>query len=143
VLADAGCHRIDLLCSLLGPPATVRAALAGRYPSGAERVARLELSWTDGSRARLSCEWAASGPERDRVRVIGRGLDLRLPDLDAGSVIVLADGKRSRLRLPPEANVLLPTLRDFLACVDTGREPACSLADGLVVDDVIRSAYRR
>lgn len=142
VLADAGCHRIDLLCSLLGPPATVRAALAGRYPGGAERVARLELTWDDGSRAWLSCEWAASGPERDHVRITGRGLELRLPDLDSGIVSVLADGKRSRLRLPPEANVLLPTLRDFLACMDSGREPACSLADGMVVDDVIGAAYR-
>jgi predicted dehydrogenase len=141
VLADAGCHRIDLLFSLLGPPATGRATLAGRYPSGAERVARLELSWTDGSRARLSCEWAASGPERDSVRITGRGLDLRLPDLDAGIVTVLADRTRSQLRLPPEGNVLLPTLRDFLASLATGRKPACTLADGVAVDDVIRSAY--
>ena len=142
VLADAGCHRIDLLYSLLGPPATGRATLAGRYPSGAERVARLELSWTDGSRARLSCEWAASGPERDSVRITGRGLDLRLPNLDAGIVTVLADRTRSQLRLPPEPNALLPTLRDFLGCLATGREPACTLADGVAVDDIIRSAYR-
>lgn len=141
VLADAGCHRVDLLCSLLGRPETVRAALGGRYPGGAERVARLELSWADGSRARLSCEWAASGPERDRVRVTGRGLDLRLPELDAGIVTVLADRERSQLRLPPESNGLLPTLRDFLASVATGREPACTLADGAVVDHIIRSAY--
>jgi predicted dehydrogenase len=142
VLADAGCHRIDLLLSLLGPPETVKAALGGRYPGGAERVARVELAWADGSRARLSCAWAASGPERDRVRITGRGLDLRLPELDAGIVSVLADGKRSQLRLPPEGNVLLPTLRDFLASVATGRKPACTLADGAAVDDIIRSAYR-
>jgi predicted dehydrogenase len=142
VLADAGCHRIDLLYSLLGPPATCRATLAGRYPSGAERAARLELSWTDGSRARLSCEWAASGPERDSLRITGRGLDLRLPNLDAGIVTVLADRTRSQRRLPPEPNGLLPTLRDFLACLATGREPACALADGVAVDDIIRSAYR-
>ena len=142
VLADAGCHRIDLLYSLLGPPATARATLAGRYPSGAERVARLELSWTDGSRARLNCEWAASGPERDSVRITGRGLELRLPNLDAGIVTVLAGRTRSQLRLPPEPNVLLPTLRDFLAALATGREPACTLADGVAVDDIIRSAYR-
>jgi predicted dehydrogenase len=142
VLADAGCHRIDLLLSLLGPPATVRAALGGCYPGGAERVARLELSWADGSRARLSCEWAASGPERDCVRITGRGLDLRLPALDAGIVTVLAGRKRTELRLPPETNVLLPTLRDFLASLATGREPACTLAGGAAVDDVIRSAYQ-
>jgi len=140
VLADAGCHRLDILCWLLGPPLTSQASLAGHFPGGAERVARLELSWADGSRARVSCEWTESGQARDSVRITGRDLDIRLPSIDAGTMSVRTGGVMSRRELPPEANPLVPVLRDFLSCVATGRQPACSLADAMAVDDVIRSA---
>ncbi len=140
VLADAGSHRLDLLCWLLGSPATSQARLAAHFPGGAERVARLELSWADGSRARMTCEWTESGPAHDRMRLTGSDLDIRLPSIDAGIVSVLTGGVRSRWELPPEVNPLVPVLRDFLSCVTSGREPACSLADAMAVDDVIRAA---
>jgi predicted dehydrogenase len=140
VLADAGSHRIDILCWLLGRPVTSAASLDGYYPGGAERVARLQLSWADGSRARMTCEWAQSGQARDSVRITGSDLDIRLPSIDAGALSVRTGGVMSRRELPPEANPLVPMLRDFLSCVAAGGEPACSLADAMLVDEVIRSA---
>lgn len=140
VLADAGCHRVDLLCWLLGPPATSQASLARHFPGGAERVARLRLFWADGSRARVSCEWTGSGQGRDSVRITGRDLEIRLPSIDSGAMLVRVGGVTSRRELPPEANPLAPVLRDFVCCVASGGEPACSLTDGMVVDDIIRSA---
>jgi len=140
VLADAGSHRLDLLCWLLGPPVTSRASLAGCFPGGAERVARLALSWADGSRARLSCEWAASGAARDRVRISGRDLDIRLADAGSGALSLRQSCVITHRKLPSAANPLVPVLRDFLSCVADGGEPACTLADAMLVDDLIRSA---
>jgi predicted dehydrogenase len=140
VLADAGSHRLDLLCWLLGPPAASQATLAGHFPGGAERVARLALTWADGSRAHLNCAWTESGQGRDSARIAGRDLEIRLPSVDAGILAVRSGGVTSRRVLPPEENPLMPVLRDFLGCVATGRQPACSLADAIVVDDLIRSA---
>ena len=140
VLADAGSHRLDILCWLLGPPVTSRASLAGRFPGGAERVARLALSWTDGSRARLNCEWAASGPARDRVRIAGHDLDIRLAEAGTGVISLRKSKAVTRRKLPMAANPLVPVLRDFLSCVADGREPACTLAGAMLADDLIRSA---
>jgi predicted dehydrogenase len=140
VLADAGSHRLDLLCWLLGPPAASVASLSGHFPGGAERVAKLRLSWADGSRAHVSCEWTDSGQTRDSARITGRELEIRLPRIDAGILSVRSGGVTSRRELPPQGNPLVPVLRDFLGCVATGRQPACSLADAAVVDDLIRSA---
>ncbi len=143
VLADAGCHRLDLLCCLLGSPTVSQASLAGHLPGGAERVAKVQLSWADGSQAELDCEWTASGQSRDSIRITGSGLEIRLPAIDTGIMTVRSDGVTSRRQLPPPPNPLVPVLRDFLHCVATGARPACTLADAIVVDDLIRSAYRQ
>lgn len=91
VLADAGSHRIDLLCWLLGPPAAVSGTLADRFPGGAERRARVRLTWPGGVSASLDLAWcsppagvrgapgsrvrqrppAADGPFRGRLETAG------------------------------------------------------------------------
>jgi predicted dehydrogenase len=140
VLADAGCHRLDLLCWLLGRPATVRTELARPFPDGAERAARLTAAWADGSTARLRCDWTRQGLPLDAFRCAADDLVLSLPRLDSGLILGHDGAARLRLDLPPEPNPLVPVLRDFLGCVDTGRAPACPLADAVVVDELIRSA---
>jgi predicted dehydrogenase len=62
VLADAGSHRSDLLCWLLGPPPAVRATLAARPPGGAERSARAPPA--DNPHLPLFADFAAAVHER-------------------------------------------------------------------------------
>jgi predicted dehydrogenase len=143
VLADAGCHRLDILCWLLGPPVPAGAELARFFPGGAERDAAVSLAWACGSSAEVRCVWAASGPAHDRVRITGRDLEIRLPRMDAGVMSVRAGRAASRWVLPPERNPLVPVLRDFLACLAYGGEPACTLADAMLADGLIRSAASR
>jgi predicted dehydrogenase len=141
VLADAGCHRIDLLCWLFGVPAGVLGRLDDEFPGGAERRAALDLTWADGTTARLSLEWAAGQPV-DRMDCTGPAHRVRLPQLDSGWLIE-QNGGQTRRFLPAEPNGLIPVLRDFLRAVDGDGRPSCSLPDGVVVDDVIRAASRK
>ena len=140
VLADAGSHRLDLLCWLLGRPAKVRAELTSPFPGGGERTARLDADWADGSTARLRCDWTGRGLPLDAFGCAADDLVLSLPRLDSGLVLGHDGGTRLRLDLPPGPNPLVRVLRDFLGCVDTGRTPACPLADAVLVDELIRAA---
>lgn len=138
VLADAGSHRIDLLCWLFGPPDRVHGTLGAPFPGGAERSATVELGWASGTTADLRLQWA-SGPAMDRITCTGADHVLRLPELDSGWIIKEGNGDSTRY-LPPEGNPLLPVLRDFLGAIEAGCAPGCPLPDAAVVDDVIRAA---
>jgi predicted dehydrogenase len=140
VLADAGCHRLDLLCWLFGRPAAVEAELGDRFAGGAERTARLDLSWADGSAARLTCEWLESGPGCDSFSWAGPGAEIDLPRLDSGRITGRAGRLSLHRDLPPPSNPLVPMLDDFLDCTRTGAAPACPVADAIGVDRLIRQA---
>jgi predicted dehydrogenase len=139
VLADAGSHRLDLLCWLFGPPAAVTAVLADRYPGGAERTAAVDLRWTEGSTSRLRCSWTADAAAYDSLSIVGSRVAVSLPRLDSGRMTVRSAGLSVTRNLTPDPNPLIPVLRDFLDCVEFGRTPACSLADAALVDALIRS----
>jgi predicted dehydrogenase len=140
VLADAGSHRLDLMCWLLGPPAAVQAVLADPFPGGAERIACLDLAWADGSTARLRCEWVERGLPFDTFGCSGTNFILSLPRLDSGLLLGRDLDTQLRLHLPPERNPLVPVLRDFLDCVGSGLAPECPLADAALVDHLIAAA---
>jgi predicted dehydrogenase len=136
VLADAGCHRLDLLSYLLGRPATVRAALTGRHPGGAERVAEVCLGWPDGRTARVSCAWRPTG-RTDRFAIgTGRRI-LALDPLDGDRLSLGAESEPLPTHDPHRA-----LFTDFAEAVEHGRDPVCPLADGLVVDRILAAAHR-
>ena len=146
VLADAGCHRLDLLCVLLGRPSMLRAEFGDRSPGGAEREARLDLGWGDGTTARMELSWNG-GPAVDRLTLTTAGEPPRswhLPVLDEGVVESEAgrDGAGRALSFPPGGNPLVPVIRDFAEAVTQRRDPACPLSDAMLVDDLIRAADR-
>jgi len=139
VLADAGSHRIDLLCMLFGQPTHIAGALTRHFPRGSERSAAVTLLWPGGCRADTSFEWSEE-PPADRLSFASRELTIQFPDLDTGQLRVTRDGEQAAYHLPSAANPLTASFRDLLECVSTGREPACQLQDALLVDEVIRAA---
>ncbi|AZM51948.1 hypothetical protein DMA15_04520 [Streptomyces sp. WAC 01529] len=140
VLADAGCHRLDLLLAVFGRPAAVAARLAGHFDAGAERRAEVELSWS-GLRAWCLFEWSAEPPV-DRIAFHGGGRSLVLDPLDSGQLLATGPEGERRLRREPDANPHLPLVADFVAAVAAGRPPVCPVAEAALVDDVIVAAYR-
>ncbi|MFF7727231.1 Gfo/Idh/MocA family protein [Streptomyces sp. NPDC008001] len=123
VLADAGSHRLDLLLSVLGPPVRVGARFGRRFAAGAERRAHVTLGWDSGTSAECRFAWAG-GAGRDRLDVTAGGRFLTLDPLDAD----------------PGPGPHVELIADFAAAVRDGRDPACPVADAVLVDDVITSA---
>lgn len=141
VLADAGCHRIDLLLTLFGTPSRVRARMGGHFAAGAERRAELEIGWEGGPSAHCLLEWGEGAPV-DRLTCYGEGRSLTLNPLDSGELHTTGPTGTRRLRRVGEANPHRPLVADFVAAVAHGRPPVCPLAEAALVDDVIVAAER-
>jgi predicted dehydrogenase len=139
VLADVGSHRLDLLCLLFGRPAVVRAELAGLFPGGAERRAKVDLGWRDGTAARLDLAWR-EGPAADQMSIEAPGRRWDIPVLDEGAVVHAEGGHLVSLLLPSAGNPLVPVVADFAAAVAGRRDPGCPLAEAMLVDDLLRAA---
>ena len=138
VLADAGSHRVDLLCALLGRPSRVGGVLSGHFPGGAERRAELVLGWPGGAVAELDLAWA-DGPAADRLEVVFDGGRAVLDPLDGGALRWRDRSGERVTHLPGPANPHVPLLADVLGAVRDGSPPACPLEAGLLVDEVIRA----
>jgi predicted dehydrogenase len=140
VLADAGCHRLDLLCWLLGAPSSVAATLAGFHPGGAERRAEVTLAWENGAGARCACAWGAGS--RDRFRVECERGHFELDPLDGGVLRWQGpDGPHEEVHPPPD-NPHAELVADFARAAAAGGLPACPLADAILVDRLIEAAAR-
>jgi predicted dehydrogenase len=140
VLADAGCHRLDLLSWLWGPPDTVEARLSGFYPGGAERFAELELAWADGARAHCTFEWA---PEpRDLFRLTLERGELVLDSLDRGALSWHGPDSRREERHLVVDNPHRVLIEDFARAVAGGGPPVCPLEEGIATDHLIEAAFR-
>ncbi|HEX6352622.1 Gfo/Idh/MocA family oxidoreductase [Actinophytocola sp.] len=126
VLADAGSHRLDLLCWLFGPPEAVVGLSADLFPGGAERTAVVRLHWPAGPTASCRFTWGA-GPSVDRMTITTAGGTIVLDPLDAG--------------LAPNPHT--PLVVDFARAAREGTTPACPLGDASLVDALIARALRR
>ncbi|MET9426645.1 Gfo/Idh/MocA family oxidoreductase [Streptomyces sp. NPDC003036] len=142
VLADAGSHRLDLLLTLFGTPATVRARLTRRFPSGAERRAEVVLEWPRGLRAHCLTEWDHQAPPVDLLTMTGGGRTLTLDPLDSGRLCVTTAHGTRRQVLPPAGNPHQPLIADFRTAATTGRPPVCPLPEAALVDAVLVAAER-
>ena len=140
VLADAGSHRIDLLCRLLGEPGSVSATTARHFPQGAERSARMRLEWPSGTVADLEFAWDDT-PARDHLSLSFDGGHLTLDPLDSGHITGTVDAAPVDTRLPPNENPHLPLMADFADSVRNMTEPVCPVEDALAVDRLIADAY--
>jgi predicted dehydrogenase len=141
VLADIGSHRLDLLVWLLGEPSGVRATLGDRFPAGAERAARMSLSWQSGARAEVEVAWA-TGHAYDRLTVEFDGGRLTLDPLDSGWIRGTVEGLPIEERLPPAANPHAPLMADFALSVRRGTAPICPVGDAAIVDRLLATAYQ-
>jgi predicted dehydrogenase len=151
VLSDAGCHRLDLACWLLGRPDRVSARLWDRFPDGAERRAELNLWWARGATAAVTLRWTA-GPGRDRLDIAtgapadpaGPGVPawpaVRLDPLDGGTLWWRRGAEVWGEPLPPPANPHTPLIRDFVRAVHAGTPPVCPVHEAALVDAVIVAA---
>lgn len=137
VLADVGSHRVDLLVWLLGPPGRLRAQLNDRFPAGAERHARLDLTWPSGTVGHVDLRWTKHSSDWIRL-TFKRGI--LLFDLEAGTLHWREHHDVWDEVHPMSSNPHRPLVADFVASVRDDRPPVCPLSDGLITDRVIEAA---
>ncbi len=125
VLADAGSHRLDLLCWLFGPPTDIEGSTADPFPGGGERTAEVRLHWPVGRTARCRFSWEA-GPAVDRMTISTANRTYVLDPLDAGLA----------------ANPHQPLVADFARAVKRSRDPACPLVEASIVDGIIATVLK-
>jgi predicted dehydrogenase len=140
VLADAGSHRLDLACWLLGVPLHVTARLDRVFAGGCERRAELRVEWPDAISGAFRFEWGAS--RVDRLRVTLEDGEIVVVPLDSGRVRMAGPGGARVEERPPALNPHRELVRDFEAAVQSGCSPVCSLEEGILVDRIIEAALR-
>jgi predicted dehydrogenase len=141
---DFGCHRIELLLDLLGPPAWVRGFLSNVAfrERGVEDTCVAQMGFESGASAVLSVSHAALEPQ-DSFTLLGSKGSAHVAPLNGGGLrIVTAAGAREE-SLPPPANLHQPLVDDFADAVLAGREPQVTGEHGLAVNRVLQAIYSR
>ena len=139
VLADAGSHRLDLLCWLLGEPAALSARLDRYTPGGAEQRAQVRLHWPAGAQADCRTEWA-SGAAEDTFSVSYEGGEVLVSPLDSGVLSWRTRRGEWKERFPRRRNPQTALVADFARAVTDGRPPACPLDAAILVDALLTAA---
>lgn len=137
VSADAGSHRLDLLCWLLGNAQVVDARILSRTARAVDRVAEMTLLFSSGVRAQCRFSW--DDIKLDRIVFCG---DAGTATLDRGQLIVeTAEGTRFFNDAPP-ANLHGEVVQSFRRWVVLGsEEPLCTLSEAHDVDLLLETAY--
>lgn len=134
VIADAGSHRLDLLCWFFGKPKTLKACFQDPFPEGCERVAELELFWTDNLSAVCHFSWK-DNPSQDFMQFDFEHGQLLWSPLDAGYLRFVGEQETWEKHLPPVANPHAAFVSAFCAEL-----PCCSIKEAALVDLIIKAA---
>jgi predicted dehydrogenase len=128
-MADFGCHRLEVLVHLLGPVAQVRGVAATvALDREVEDTAATLLQFDRGACAMVAVTNAAAD-RQDTLEIFGTHGSIRTASLNGGDLAVSnGDGQRLESH-PPEANVHVPLVEEFVDAVQRGRDPA---VDGVV-----------
>lgn len=140
VIADAGCHRLDIITWLFGPPAGIAAQLHSLTAEGAEREAQLTLDWEGGLVAEAHFSW--NGEKRDRLVIFGTLGTVVLNLLDGGELCWKMASVTEVETFPVHANPHAVLLKDFETAITDGQAPCCPAADAMLVDNMIATAYQ-
>ncbi|MET0624010.1 MAG: Gfo/Idh/MocA family oxidoreductase [Pyrinomonadaceae bacterium] len=138
---DFGCHRIEVLLNLFGPPAQVRAVTSNvLFKREVEDTACALFHFESGAQAVLCVTHAAHEPQ-DTLEIFGTLGSVRADVLNEGKLRVkTAAGERVESH-PPHANFHQPLIDDFARAVVEGRPPRVDGRDGQAVSGVLDLIY--
>ena len=134
VMADAGSHRLDLLCWFLGKPTKIKASLREHFPAGCERVAELELCWNENIQALCYFSWNDK-KSKDFMQFDFEHGQLIWNPLDAGIISYRGEEETWEKHLPPKVNPHASLVSAFGEGL-----PTCSLREAALVDRIIEAA---
>jgi predicted dehydrogenase len=140
-LMDFGCHRIELLLSLLGKLANVR-AVSGNvlFRREVEDTICALLQFESGAQAVLSVTHAAREPQ-DTLEIFGSEGSVRAEVLNEGTLRFRSGGGERIEAHPPHPNLHQPLIEDFAQAVVEGRPPRIDGRFGQTVSEVLELIY--
>jgi predicted dehydrogenase len=123
-MADFGCHRVEVLVHLFGPVARVRSVVASvALDREVEDTAAALLQFERGACAMVAVSNAAA-ERQDTFDLFATQGSIRIASLNAGDIIVRTAAGDCAESHPPAANVHVPLVEEFVAAVNSGRDPA-------------------
>ena len=123
-LGDIGCHRLDLLCWLIGPPAAPRLLRADGWPL----ADFLEIEWEAATGARVGVSLVSKRENDDPVdsfTIVGSEKTLTVDPLDGGSLQMESkNGTREELEnFENPAPTHLPLIEALVRCYEGVANP--------------------
>jgi 1,5-anhydro-D-fructose reductase (1,5-anhydro-D-mannitol-forming) len=140
VLADVGCHRLDLAAWWFGLPERLVAdvnTLAHDYD--VEDSAALLMSLAGGAQLVGSFHWNSKS-RADEIHVVGTEGSVAIRS-DEAEVVVTLDREVRGHPLPRPANAHYPLIDDFAQAVLEGRAPRFTGTDGMKATQIIDAIY--
>ena len=138
---DFGCHRIEVLTSLFGRIAKVSAQVANVvFEREVEDTATALFQFERGTCATLAVTHAAREPQ-DTLDIFGTQGSIHIPNLNEGAMrLVSAEGEKCEAH-PPNPNLHLPLIEDFVDAVINDREPLVNHETGRMVAMIEEKIY--
>lgn len=138
---DFGCHRIEVLATVLGQITKVKAMTANIiFEREVEDTAAALFQFAGGAAAVLSVTHVASEPQ-DTFDIFGLHGSIHIPILNEGAMrIVSREGERWE-KHPADQNLHAPLIRDFVEAVINDRDPVVTGETGRMVARVEEKIY--
>ena len=141
VLIDTLVHSIDIFRALAGEIAHVDAAMSTTLPVQVEDSASIQVVGANGAIGSLNCSWVTPVSEAE-VRIYGTEGEAVVDYGKAGGLQYRLAGDQEWTALPFDTpDRFVRQAEHFLGCVQSGRQPLVSGADGIAVMRVIEQAY--
>lgn len=139
VTADAGSHRLDLLCWLFGKSAVVDAKVL-QSTGGVDSETEMTLVFASGVSAYCRFAWGAK--KVDRLDICGEKGTVRLDPLDSGHLALETDSGRQLIHDPPPPNLHRALAERFRRKIVLGSEESlCTLPEAHAVDVLLETVY--
>ena len=132
---DFGCHRIEVLINLFGKIKQVKSLVGSLlFDREVEDTATALFEFENGPQAIISVTHAARVPQ-DTLEIFGSQGSIHVPVLNDGTIKISTQNDERTEMHPPDANLHLPLIDDFMQAVTNNRKPQ---VDGQVGREVAR-----
>lgn len=140
VLADAGSHRLDLLCWLFGAGCVMDARLERQSPKQTENRVDMTIGFSEGLRARCCFSW--NDAFADRLIIHGEYGTALLDPLDEGRLVVETQQGSRAFEHPRRGNLHVDLVQAFAESVEEEDATVCTVSEARLVDELIEDVYR-
>lgn len=140
-LMDIGSHRIDLLQHIAGPISEVHGFCDQRAVAyNADNCSTVSMRFASGVHGLVQCFFSAK-IDPDRFTIIGTDGQLVSQPLNSGQLEITTSSGTSVESHPPQKNFCVPLIDDFVAAIQSDRQPVVSGELGRATNQVIAQAY--